>query len=42
MIKKGYYAKLGIERSPTLNSSYKFYPPKNAIQKNDENSLNEI
>ena len=27
LIKRGYYSKLGIERTPNLASSYKFYPP---------------
>lgn len=32
-IKRGYYSKLGIERTPNLSSSYKFYPPnKNVIE----------
>ena len=43
MIKRGYYAKLGIERNPTLNSSYRFYPPVSNVIKeekepNQENS----
>lgn len=35
-IKKGYYAKLGIERSPTVNSSIRYYNPLSSSQREKE------
>lgn len=39
-IKKGYYAKLGIERSPTVNSSVRYYNPLSSSQRDNTKKPN--